>query len=251
MARKKKEEEQVNTGEWLNTYADMITLVLTFFVMLLAASNTDASKLQAIASYFNPSISILNSGQTIGDGSMIGNGVAQMPNYEQALNETTENTDRETVENNKKMVSDFQTYFEENNLTSKIDVAAEMDYVKISFKDGVLFDKSKAILKPEAIEILNILLDQLLKYPNTDISVEGHTDNDKINSYLYPSNWELSAARASSVARYYIEQKGFSPERMTAIGYGEYRPIASNDTLEGQAQNRRVELKIMQRNSSK
>lgn len=251
MARKKKEQEEVNTGEWLNTYADMITLVLTFFVMLLASSNTDASKLQAIASYFNPSISILNSGQTIGEGSMIGNGVAQMPDYEQALNETAENTNRETAEINKKMVSDFQTYFEENNLTSKIDVTAEMDYVKISFKDGVLFDKSKAILKPEAIEILNILLDQLLKYPDTDISVEGHTDNDKISSYLYPSNWELSAARASSVARYYIEQKGFSPERMTAIGYGEYRPVASNDTLEGKAQNRRVELKIMQRNSSK
>lgn len=251
MARKKKEQEAVNTGEWLNTYADMITLVLTFFVLLLASSNTDAAKLQAIAAYFNPSISILNAGETIGEGQLVGNGISQMPDYQQALAETSEKKEQEDLEELKKMASDFKTYFEKNNLSNKIDVGVEDNYVKIKFTDNVLFDKSKATLKPEAVEILNKLSDQLLKYPNTDIKIEGHTDSDKINTIQFPSNWELSAARAISVAKYYIDEKNFSPERLSAEGFGEYRPIASNATIEGKAQNRRVEIKIMKSESSK
>lgn len=251
MARKKeKKEQEVDTGAWLDTYGDMVTLLLTFFVLLLASTSVDNAKLKAIASYFNPSISFINGGETIGEGSSIGNGISVMPNYEQALNETETEEQAEIREKNEQMVADFKTYIQENNLTNKIEVGIEDDEVKITFNDNILFDKSKADLKPEAIEILDKLSEQLLKYPDTNIKVEGHTDSDQIHTALFPSNWELSAYRAISVAKYYINVKGFSPERMSTEGYGEYRPVASNDTIEGKAKNRRVEIKITQKESS-
>ncbi len=252
MAKKKKKQEEINTGEWLNTYADMVTLLLTFFVMLLASSTTNPETLQAISSYFNPTIVFVNSGQTINEGQLVGNGVSIMPEYQMALSEVQEISEEilESMEKTKEMVSDFKTYFQENNLSDKLEVSQEEDYLKINFKDNVLFDKSKATLKPEAIQILDMLSEQLLKYPDTDIEIEGHTDSDKINTPEFPNNFYLSSDRAVAVATYYIEQKKFPPERVVAIGYGEYRPIASNDTVEGKALNRRVEFKIRQRTSS-
>lgn len=250
MARKKKQEDDIDTGAWLNTYADMVTLLLTFFVMLLATSSTNPEILQAISSYFNPTISFLNSGETIGEGKMVGSGLNQMPNYDQALEETSSDAEKEVIEKNQQMASDFKTYFEENNLTSKVEVTTQDNFTTINFKDDVLFDKSQAILKPEARNILDMLSGQFMKYPNTDIKVEGHADSDKINTAQYPSNWYLSSARAIVVAEYYINEKGFSPDRMSATGYGEYRPITSNDTKEGKAKNRRVEIKIYQRSNS-
>lgn len=251
MARKKeKKEDEVDTGAWLDTYGDMITLLLTFFVLLLASSSQDSAKLKAIASYFNPSISFLNSGETVGEGIAVGNGMSQLPDYQDALSEAIDQNERETIEQNKKMESDFKTYFQKNNISSKVEVTSEEDYVKVTFKDSVLFDKSKADLKPDAKEVLDIVSEQLIKYPNTDITIEGHADSDQINTIQFPSNWELSAARAISVARYFINEKGFSPERMVPIGRGEYQPVASNETVDGKAQNRRVEIKIRQRDSS-
>lgn len=251
MARKKeKKEDDIDTGAWLDTYGDMITLVLTFFVMLLASSSTDTEKLKAISSYFNPSISFISGGNTIGEGSAIGNGITQMPGYEEALAETESQEQREAREELESMASDFKTYLEENNLSDVLDIQIQENEIDITFKDSILFDKSKANLKPEAIPVLDKLADQLLKYPSTDIAVEGHADSDKIHTAQYPSNWYLSSARAISVAEYFINVKGFSPERISASGYGEYRPIATNDTIEGKAKNRRVEIKVRQRQSS-
>lgn len=251
MAKKEKKEDEVDTGAWLDTYGDLVTLLLTFFVLLLASSTQDAAKLKAIASYFNPSISFLESGESIGEATMIGNGITQMPTYEQALAETVSDAEQEVIEKNKQIENEFKTYLQKNNVADKLDVSTEEDYVKITFKDNILFDKSKADLKPEARQLLDIVAEQLSKYPNTDITIEGHADSDQIHTLQFPSNWELSSARAISVAKYFINEKGFSPDRMEPIGRGEYRPVTSNDTIEGKAQNRRVEIKIRQNNSNK
>lgn len=116
----------------------------------------------------------------------------------------------------------------------------------ITFVSEVLFDSGKAKIKPEAYNALDkvgrILQENV---PDLDIGIEGHTDNVPIKHSGWKTNWELSSARAMSVLHYLVDKKGVNPERVAAIGYGEYRPIASNDTKEGQKQNRRVEIVIL------
>lgn len=116
----------------------------------------------------------------------------------------------------------------------------------ITFLADVLFDSGKTKIKPETYPILDKVV-QVLKenVPELSVGIEGHTDNQPIKFSGWKSNWELSTARALSVLHYLIDQKGISPDRVSALGYGEYRPIASNDTKEGRHLNRRVEIVIL------
>lgn len=116
----------------------------------------------------------------------------------------------------------------------------------ITVVGDVLFDSGKATIKPEAENILN-KVSKVLKenVPQLNVGIEGHTDNEPIMHSGWKSNWELSTARALSVLHYLVDNQGMSPERVSAIGYGEYRPVASNDTKEGRQLNRRVEIVVM------
>lgn len=116
----------------------------------------------------------------------------------------------------------------------------------ITFVSEVLFDSGKAKIKSEAYESLDKVARVLKEtVPDLDIGIEGHTDNVPIKVSGWKSNWELSSARAMSVLHYLVDKKGIAPHRVAAIGYGEYRPVASNDTKEGRRQNRRVEIVIL------
>lgn len=116
----------------------------------------------------------------------------------------------------------------------------------ITFVADVLFDSGKAKLKPESYSVLDKISRVLLEnVPQNNIGIEGHTDNEPIRFSGWKSNWELSTARALSVLHYLVDNKGISPERVQANGFGEYRPVASNDTKEGRRLNRRVEIVIL------
>jgi chemotaxis protein MotB len=116
----------------------------------------------------------------------------------------------------------------------------------ITFLTDILFDSGKAKIKPEAYSSLDKVVRVLKEnVPNLNIGIEGHTDNQPIKFSGWKSNWELSTARALSVLHFLIDQKGIEPERVSAIGYGEYRPVASNGTKEGRYLNRRVEIVIL------
>ncbi len=116
----------------------------------------------------------------------------------------------------------------------------------ITFVADVLFDSGKAKIRSEAESTLNKVARILVKnVPENKIGIEGHTDNEPIKYSGWKSNWELSTARALSVLHYLIDEKGISPYRISAIGYGEYRPVASNDIEEGRQSNRRVEIVIL------
>ncbi|MCX7661421.1 MAG: OmpA family protein [Candidatus Omnitrophica bacterium] len=118
----------------------------------------------------------------------------------------------------------------------------------ITFVADVLFDSGKATIRPEAYPILNKVARVLKEnVPDLDIGIEGHTDNEPIKYSGWKSNWELSTARALSVLHYLVDKEGISPRRVSAIGYGEFRPIASNSTKEGRQLNRRVEIVILPR----
>ena len=155
---------------------------------------------------------------------------------------------REAAEELNTMSSNFKTYFGESNFQGAIDVFVSADFVRLTFGDGVLFDSGRADLKPDAIEILDRVAQELSGYPENEIKIEGHTDNVPINAPpMFPNNMWLSAARAITVRDYFTDVKDLRPEKISVEGKGEYRPVESNDTFEGRAKNRRVEIKIMSR----
>jgi len=120
--------------------------------------------------------------------------------------------------------------------------------LKVNMLDEVLFDSGKTTVKPQGVEVLERVGSILLNVKDRAISIEGHTDNVPIGaelSKMYPTNWELSAVRATTVARYLQEKIGLDPGLLSAIGYGEYQPVASNESEEGQAKNRRIEIVLV------
>lgn len=128
----------------------------------------------------------------------------------------------------------------------QVKVGMEDRGLVITFVAEVLFDSGKAEIRPEAYPVL----DKVAKFltdvtPDRRIAIEGHTDNEPIKHSGWKSNWELSTARATSVLHYLVDEKGITPDLVHATGYGEYRPVASNDATEGRQQNRRVEIVIL------
>lgn len=243
MAKKSQPEEKAaGAPAWMATYGDLVTLLMCFFVLLFATSSTDMEKFQAIAQSFNPNVAIISSGGADGIGDMQGSGIMEMPNIDKSINDSRENN-KKKEEELEKMASDFKTYFAENNLNDSIDVQVEADYVKITFKDGLLFASGKADLDDNAKSVLNGVASELKNYPDSEIKIEGHTDNRPINTPLFKDNLYLSAYRAISVYEYLASQ-GINPEQMSAEGKSEYSPVAPNDTPENRAKNRRVEIKV-------
>jgi chemotaxis protein MotB len=136
-----------------------------------------------------------------------------------------------------------------NQLSDKLKLETEQSgkYTMLRVPEKLLFDFSQVLLSGEGRSLLDDIAGILNKYEEFDIRVEGHADNRKVKPEFYDkyrSNWEISTARATEVVRYLVNKKGISPERLIAVGYGEYRPLASNDTAEGRQQNRRVEFYI-------
>ena len=128
-------------------------------------------------------------------------------------------------------------------MQGNVKVGFARDGLVISLSGNVLFDSGQADLRPDGLPILDEVAWRLASLKN-ELRIEGHTDNIPITTPLYSSNWELSAARATTVARYLAEH-GLAPKRLSAAGYGEYRPVASNDTREGRSQNRRVDIVVL------
>jgi chemotaxis protein MotB len=253
---------------WLITYADMITLLLVMFIILYATANTDLAKFKALAEsmaqgFGATSASTASSGQSTGtehgespvfDSS--GGGTKplelfpenqtpiQIMDFAQMLAGTGEGSGlKQQLE---KLVAEAAAAAagELNGLGAKIEVTYNERGIVISiFPDQILFDSGSARLKPGFMAILNELAPQLARLPNS-IEVDGHTDNIPISTAAFPSNWELSAARAGAVIRY-LATRGLKPERLSAAGYAETRPIDTNDTREGRARNRRVELIVL------
>lgn len=242
----KKQEDEPKKGApaYMNTYGDMMTLLLTFFVLLFSMSTIDAAKFKAVIASFEGSIGILDGADTINESAnILGNGVSQFPG----------SSDRSTLEQAakldaelEKLKEDLQEYTSNANIDDQLVVEKNGDEVIIRFADTVLFESGKAEIKAGAIQTLDALSAKLKEYmaDGYTLRFEGHTDNVPIHTAYFPSNFELSSARASAVARFYIEERNFSPEKISIEGMSEYHPIADNKTEEGKSKNRRVEIKI-------
>lgn len=142
------------------------------------------------------------------------------------------------------LYSDLQSFVQERDLQQSVQLELTERGVVVRFADRILFDLGKADLKPEAIAILDQLAEVLREVPNP-VRVEGHTDDLPINNERFPSNWELSTARATTVIKQLVEEYGLDPRQFSAAGYGEYRPLVPNDSMENRALNRRVDIVLL------
>lgn len=235
MARKKVVEEKKGAPEWMSTYGDLVTLLLCFFVLLFSFSTVDNQKFKAIITSMQGSLGVLDSGIVV----------------EMEPITTTFPGDVSSEENEefKKILEQINNFVKENELEKSITLKLDERGLLIRFLDTVLFDSGKADIKDDAKFIINMISD-VIKESDKSIRVEGHTDNVPINTGKFPSNWELSTARAVNVVKYIIELKDIEPWRISAAGYGEYHPIDTNDTSEGKQRNRRVDIVILRTEKS-
>ena len=279
MAKKKREpEEEAEAGErWLVSYADMMTLLVALFIVLFAMASVDSNKFAAIKESFDghpqAAQALLDGSQSVIEGGSISKledsaadntiefdvpsvvaaqGIDQKTLQQQAEKqakvEQAKKDEAATLEGVKEEIEASLAATGQSNAVKFTMTTRGLIITVVT--DQVLFESGSATLRPQSDSILKALGQPLSKVSN-DISVEGNTDNTPIATSIYPSNWELSNGRATSVARYLVEKEGVSPNKIGATGYGEFRPAVPNDTAAHRALNRRVEVVVLSSNSDK
>jgi chemotaxis protein MotB len=248
--------EHENEERWLLTYADMITLLMALFMVMFSIANVNQSKLEALSASLNEAFSgkILPGGESIqqSGASTESKKPSPTPPIPAITPLVTEATRSEINAAAAKEQSDFahikrqvDEYARQNGLTSKVETTITQRGLVIRLlTDKVLFDSGQAQLKPEAQPVLTRVAKLLGVADDHDVQVEGHTDNVPIHGSQYPTNWELSTARASVVVRFLIEH-GAAKMRMAASGYAALHPISDNTTHAGRSRNRRVEIVLL------
>ncbi|MCX5910317.1 MAG: OmpA family protein [Deltaproteobacteria bacterium] len=250
--RKKHEEEHENLERWLVSYADFITLLFAFFVIMYAISRVDEQKMgsaveslqRALGSLIPVQVSQRESGaftnRTVSfNPTIIGNVEGQIKTSEvESFQKLSEEIQRE--------VEKLTGGVGKSNPPSDSQIKYLIDKrgLVIRVPEAFFFKSGEASIRQEFTPILNALGKSLEKIPN-HIRIEGHTDSIPINNYQFPSNWELSTTRATSIVRYFLANHSIPPGKISATGYGEFRPIAPNKTPEGRMQNRRVDVVVL------
>lgn len=229
MARAKKEDTPpAGAPAWMTTYGDMMTLLMTFFVLIVSFSTMQEAGFKAAIGSLQGALGILS--DTAGE-AVIGQIVQPVNVYAFLANRPRQTTGRISKDLN--FLADVKgAYIKYDERGMHIVLPAE-----------VLFDSGSAMLSSSANDILR-RVGAFLYENNAQFIIEGHTDNRPVNSPFFASNWELSAARATAVMKFFNEKCGLPYDRMSMAGYAEYHPVASNDTAEGRRKNRRVEIVV-------
>ena len=251
MARKKPPEEPENLERWLVSYADFITLLFAFFVVMYSISQVNEGKYRILSDTLNSAFQV--DARTMSPIQMGDPGIAaNAPEMQQTdrIGRTTSAVDQnrmaspaeQSVARMKENVSEEMKPLVDEGLLS---VSEDTNFVEIEIDTSALFDSGGAEPTEAAVPILEAI-GNILKPLPFPVKVEGHTDDRPIQTERYPSNWELSAARAASVVRL-LSRGGVEAARLSAVGYGAERPVADNDTAEGREENRRVVLVLEKR----
>ncbi|MCI5501439.1 MAG: flagellar motor protein MotB [Lachnospiraceae bacterium] len=263
MAKAKKQEEEIKTDGWKDTFSDLMNLLLCFFVLLFSMSNVDQVKYAELVASMSNSYSIFSGGaKAIGEGTLISSGSTQLNELDQYItnmgkaNESVNEQNpmaeyekkkkEEQKEKNEELYSEIVEQSEKKHIEDLIEVKTDDNnqYVMISLSGGILFDSGSDEIRKGAKPILSRVSEILKQYPKKMIKIEGHTDNIPISNAKYPSNLWLSTARATKVLEYLVDTRGLNPKNLEASGRGELNPIRDNSTADGRAKNRRVEIKI-------
>ena len=244
----------------MNTFADLMNLLLCFFVMLFAMSSVNEEKFEKVIASFQSTFSILpGGGASIGEGELISSGISQLENFDSYYNQQlssqsdgqteeekdiTEAYEQQELEESEDMAQQLENALSQYGIQDDVEVDFNAEYVTLNMNGALLFDSASAELRDEAYPLINKLGKILVTYDNNIIEVEGHTDNVPIHSSKYEDNNVLSMYRALAVASYLRDTTTLNPAYIKSSGRGEYVPIADNATPEGRARNRRVEIKI-------
>lgn len=249
--RRRKKENKENSERWLVTYSDLMNLLLILFILLYTMSTVNQSKYEklsrSLGEAFGSGSSIL---EGAGGGNVVGteNGVAAVtepPEKSPAPTDDGDNTSGiSTAEDMNSLKGKIDQILSESNGSSSISTNVSEIGLTISFTDDIFFDSGQDQIKENMKATLKTVSKMLNKLDNA-ILVEGHTDNIPINNSTFSSNWQLSSIRAANVVQYLITEGNIDAGRLSAIAYGDTRPVASNDTAEGRSRNRRINLIII------
>jgi chemotaxis protein MotB len=257
MARKKKQHHEEHIDEtWLIPYSDLLTLLLALFIVLFASSEIDVKKFDQLVRSLNVAF---NGGLSVFEHpspTPIPQEIAQ-----QSLKQNQETTEQEKKEQEKfqekykqetqelqALQKNLDGYIGKNNLQDKLQTKLTDRGLLITILDNALFASGSAEVRQDARKLAQEIANLLVTNPPREVTVSGHTDNVPINRREFPSNWNLSAARASNFVNVLLENKKLDPKKFSVMGYGEFRPIATNATEAGRAKNRRVEVMILRNN---
>ncbi len=270
MARKKKSEEHVNHERWLVSYADFITLLFAFFTTLYAISSVDAQKMGKMVMSMRASFDgnlFSPGGKSLALGPGMG-GVGTAPIAKDVVQDLRVPQNAQARDAALRKLKELKANFVPlsdggsgrtlGSFKSQVDSLVGEEALKrksvitrlegrglvISLGEGGFFDSGSDQIKPAGLALLDTIATSLITVAN-HIRIEGHTDNVPIRNSRFPSNWELSTARATVIVAHLLDKFGLSPERVSAAGYAEYRPVASNDAEEGRARNRRVDIIVL------
>lgn len=279
MAKRKEKPAEEGSPAWMTTFSDLMNLLLCFFVLLFASSTMDEGKIQKIAASFdNTTFSILDQNSiSLIAGDMMSGGVTQLSNTDTMLefgkniegltgeeassasptdaehlsdNELKDEYDKRGEEQSEEMYEEVVSMAESYRIDNEIVLDYNEQYVELDLNGSIIFESGSAVVREDAKLFLQKIARILVKYKNCIIEIEGHTDNVPIHNARYENNRALSVDRARHVYEYIIEQEYFIDSNIKIAGYGESRPVASNATEEGRARNRRVTIKIYNRQNS-
>ncbi|MDQ6993379.1 MAG: flagellar motor protein MotB [Mariprofundus sp.] len=232
MAKKKKQEPQyaANTEAWMTTFADLVSLMLTFFILLISMSTMDKTGLSDVESSFRKAVSVLSSGDKTE--------IQIIPPFRMQKLVSTKELMLAMRQNSMSIMKN-------SVITHKVIGVIVNDRLYLRIPDAILFNKGSATLKKESIEVIKKLAQMLAMSPGK-IRVQGHTNKHiNLNKSAYDDPWSLSLARAASVL-HILENEGVSPNRLSLVGYGSSQPISTEVTPFGRSKNRRVEIMIYQ-----
>ena len=232
-------EKKAKAGlpDWMGTYGDLVTLLLCFFIMLFATAEVDTSKFDILLQAFNPSVF-----ENTGGDNIIGN-LDSDENKELSSILSDEIVYQSELQ---KLEQDLNNFITKEGLEDSIDVIKEADKITMRLSSSLLFNSGKADLKNDVKPHLKTISKTLPK--DFDVQIEGHTDNLPISNAHFASNWELSVLRGVNVLKYLSETCGVEPSKLSAAGYGEFRPVADNATESGRSKNRRVDIILFKNN---
>ncbi|MBS1211787.1 MAG: flagellar motor protein MotD [Proteobacteria bacterium] len=263
MRRKHRRDDHENLERWLVSYADFITLLFAFFVVMYSISSVNEGKYKVLSETLN---AVFSDSQKAGlldrsshpvqigivkrspDRAEIPIAPDQPPSSPEVIDEYG-GEGADDLAQMKSLADQMERALAPYIQEDLIELKRQETWIEVEMKSGLLFPSGRSDLVPEAVPVLAKLADIVRTVPNT-IHVEGHTDNKPINTREFPSNWELSAARAASVV-HELMRDGVEPGRMAAIAYGEHHPIENNDSEDGRYRNRRVTLILQSRTASR
>lgn len=241
--KKKHDEEHVDES-WLIPYADLLTLLLALFIVLFSMSSIDAKKFEQLARSFN---SEFNGGTGVLDypSPTPNEKMEQLNKQEEEDKKEEQSLDAKEKEELKEVQNKINEYIESKNLNMDLKTTLTDEGLLVTILNDIFFDSGKANIRQKDEHLAREISELLVMNPPRNIIISGHTDNIPINNAEFDSNWELSVMRAVNFMKIVIENDKLNSEHFSAKGFGEFKPVASNDTKEGRQKNRRVEVLIL------